>query len=425
MPAAGEILIPMSPEEAPFRIGDLVLDEAEVRQRRAYFEIGPEDERVLRDAHALLEPRAEDIIERFYEFLFEHEHTRRMLLDDGLLHRLKEIQKRYFHELFSGHYDRAYFKNRLCVGLAHNRIGLSPQWYLGAYRKYRDIVTGCLRDLYGARTDAYRRAAISLHKIIALDSSLAIDAYAFSAQEELARKAEELEEANRKLVEIDAAKRHMTGAIIHDLQNPLAGIIAFLQVLEARPAGLTEVEVRSLREALARCKDLSDLIMDVLQMNRAEEGHLDLYMENLDLAEITRNAVEAFSLVAEQGGRKLSFESSGDPVSVRSDQSLLRRILYNLLRNALQHTPGGTHVQVSVQPGPPWVISVRDDGPGIPNEMQDHMFEPGALRSAGFEVQSGVGLGFCKMAADALGITLHLQSEPGHTTCFCLKQRLD
>ncbi len=57
--------------------------------------------------------------------------------------------------------------------------------------------------------------------------------------------------------------------------------------------------------------------------------------------------------------------------------------------------------------------------------MQDHLFEPGALRSAGYQVQSGVGLGFCKMAADALGINLHLQSEPGHGTCFCLKQRLD
>ena len=415
----------MNSKDDPFRIGDLVLDEAEVRRRRAYFEIGPEDEKALLDAHALLEPRAGDIIEKFYEFLLTHEHTRRMLSDDGLVHRLKEIQKRYFHELTSGCYDRSYFENRLRVGLAHNRIGLGPQWYLGAYRKYRDIVTGFLRDLYGTEADAYRRTAVSLHKVIALDMSLAIDAYIFSAQEELARKAEELKAANRRLVEMDAAKRHMTGAIVHDLQNPLAGIIAFLQVLEARPAGLTEGENRSLREALARCTDLSDLIMDVLQMNRAEEGRLDLYMENLDLAEITRNAVEAFSLVAEQGGRKLSFESSGDPINARTDQSLLRRILYNLLRNALQHTPGGTHVQASVQPGPPWAISVRDNGPGIPQEMQDHLFEPGALRSAGYQVQSGVGLGFCKMAADALGINLHLQSEPGHGTCFCLKQRLD
>jgi signal transduction histidine kinase len=411
----------MSADDALFRIVDLVLDEAEVQRRMSYFEIDSEDEKVLVRAHDLLESHVEEIVERFYEFLLAHEHTRRLLSEQGLIERLKEIQRRYFHELTSGRYDRDYFENRLRVGLTHRRIGLSPQWYLGAFRKYRDIITGLLRDLYGSESVDYRRAAVSFHKIITLDMSLAIDAYAFSAQEELAQRAEALETANRRLVEIDAAKRHLTGAIVHDLQNPLAGIIAFLQVLEARPGGLTEVETRSLQEALARCNDLSDLIMDVLQMNRAEEGRLDLYMENVELGEITRSAVEAFSLVAEQGGKRLRFDSSGDPVNVRTDQSLLRRILYNLVRNALQHTPAGTQVQVSVKLGPPWVVSVRDNGPGIPTEIQDRLFEPGALRSAGYQVHSGVGLGFCKMAADALDMTLHLTSEPGQGTCFCLK----
>ncbi|MEE9218424.1 MAG: protoglobin domain-containing protein [Acidobacteriota bacterium] len=413
------------PEAEPFQIGKFVLTEEEVRRRRAFFEVDTEDERRLRAAERRLSGRLDEIIDRFYEFLLSQPHTRELLATPGLVQRLKGIQRRYFLELMSGCYDRAYFENRLRVGLAHCRFGLSPQWYIGTYRKFAQIVTRMLEESFGPEREEFLRTVRSLHKLISLDMSLAIDAYILLAQEELAQKARALEELNARLIEVDAAKRHLTGAIVHDLQNPLAGIIAFLQVLEGRPEGLTEVEQRSLKEALGRCNDLSDLIMDVLQMNRAEEGRLDLYLENVDLEEIARNSVEAFSLVAEQGDHRLNLRSQGGSLIVRADQGLLRRILYNLVRNALQHTPAGTRVEVGVRHGPPWILSVKDDGPGIPTAIQNHLFEPGALRSAGFQVQSGLGLGFCKMAADALGIRLKLRSKPGEGSCFCLEQLTD
>jgi signal transduction histidine kinase len=65
---------------------------------------------------------------------------------------------------------------------------------------------------------------------------------------------------------------------------------------------------------------------------------------------------------------------------------------------------------------------VADNGPGIPREIQDRIFEPGALRSAGLQVQSGLGLVFSKMAATSLGINLRLVSEPGQGACFLLEQ---
>jgi signal transduction histidine kinase len=278
-----------------------------------------------------------------------------------------------------------------------------------------------LRTTLGVGTPEGVAALQALTKIVFLDMSLAIDAYILSAQEELAKRAEELERANVDLRRLDAAKRHLTGAIVHDLQNPLAGIIAFLQVLGSRPQGLTDAEKRSLSEALARCNDLSTLILDVLQMNRAEEGRLELYLENLDLGEAGRHAVEAFTLVAEQSGKKLTYSGPGRGVTLRSDQSLLRRVLYNLIRNALQHTPAGTHVQVKVKAGPPWSVTVCDDGPGIPREIRERIFEPGALRSAGYQVQSGVGLVFCKRTASALGMNLRLSEECERGACFVLE----
>lgn len=408
--------------DKPFRVGRFLLTEEEVRKRKAFLEIQPEDEERLRRIHPLISQHVSEIVEKFYDFLVSHEPTREMLAAPGLVDRLKQIQIQYFKELTAGRYDYEYFRNRLRVGLAHYRFGLSPEWYLGAYQKYLALVARLLQETIGQNRPEFVRTLASLTKVVFMDMSLAIDTYILSAQEQLSQKAAALEAANAELHRLDSAKRHLTGAIVHDLQNPLAGIIAFLQVLENRPQGLTDVERRSLGEALARCNDLSTLILDVLQMNRAEEGKLDLYMESIDLTEIGRAAVEAFALVAEQGGRHLAFVGSNGPVIVRTDQSLLRRLLYNLIRNALQHTPAGTRVKVDVRAGPPWTVRVADNGPGIPLEIQDRIFEPGALRSAGFQVESGLGLVFSKMAAGSLGINLRLVSEPGQGACFLLEQ---
>src|SRR5207247_7939161 len=98
------------------------------------------------------------------------------------------IQTQYFLELTAGHYDLAYFENRLRVGLTHERIGLSPQWYLGAYDKYLQIVTDVLSIAYGRDYERFYRTSVSLTKVIFLHISIAIDAYTLSAQERLEQK---------------------------------------------------------------------------------------------------------------------------------------------------------------------------------------------------------------------------------------------
>jgi signal transduction histidine kinase len=183
---------------------------------------------------------------------------------------------------------------------------------------------------------------------------------------------------------------------------------------------------KALREALARCNDLSQLILNVLQLSRAEEGKLELYHENVDLAQVARGATEAFTLVADQGKRRLVFDAGDEPVMVRTDQSLLCRVLYNLIRNALRHTPEGTQVVVRVSPGPPPSISVHDDGPGIPPEVQAQIFEPfaaAARRRVGWGTDSGLGLSFCKMAAEALDMELRVESGSGKGATFVIEPR--
>ena len=407
-----------------FRIGSFMLTEEEVRRRKDYLEIREEDERLIREAHPYFEQQAGLMVERFYEYLLSHEHTRRILSQPGLIDRLKKVQTKYFLELTEGRYDLEYFENRLKVGLTHQRIGLAPQWYLGAYEKYFQIANEVLLEVFGGDRGRLLRICDALSKVIFLDMSLAIDAYTMSSSERLAEEASALAAANEKLRDLSIAKRRLTDAIVHDLQNPLSGIVAFLEVLRGKTEGLSSSEREALREALARCDDLSQLIINVLQLSRAEEGKLELYHEKVDLVPIARGAAEAFSLVAKQGGRRVVTHLDHGPVLVRTDQSLLRRILYNLIRNALRHTPRGTEVEIALASGPPTTLSVSDNGPGISPELAERISEPLPITSAvAGSPELGLGLSFCKMAAQALGMSLRAENGEDRGVVFVLQMK--
>ncbi len=407
-----------------FSIGSFNLTEEEVRKRKDYLEITEEDEELLRGAHLHLRAYAKEIADRFYDYLLSHSHTRTILSAPGLIERLKRLQQKYFNELTAGIYDIGYFENRLKVGLAHNRVGLDPEWYLGAYNRYLQIVSDIFSRVFESNHERYRRTITSLTKIIYLDMSLALDAYIISAKERLETQNTALQESNRKMGQLQEDKQQLTDMVVHDLQNPLAGIIAYLELLKTRPERLTLSEREALEEALRRCNDLVNMILNVLQVSRGEEGKLSTFMEQTDLAELARESVTAFRIVAEVDGRHLRVEAP-QSVSVKTDQALLRRILYNLVRNALRHTPKGTEVLVRVEA--PVRGSARlcviDNGPGVPPEVQPLLFErygSAALRSAGLRVDSGLGLAFCKAAADALGVNLSVQSDGHHGTTFAI-----
>ena len=397
---------------AMFTIGPYTLTEQEVAKRKAYLEISDADERRLREAHPHLERHTKAIIDRFYEYLLSHETTRAMLAAPGLVDRLKALQTKYFIELTSGEYGLAYFENRLRVGQVHHRIGLSPEWYLGAYVKYLHIASDVLSDAFGRDFERFYQAMISLTKIIYLDMGLALDAYHFSAQAGL-------QKTNEELRQLQAAKKQLTDMIVHDLQNPLTGISTALQVLGAEGGRFTESERDALEEALRRCQDLSQMIMNVLQVSRAEAGVLPTYFENLDLAQIAKEVADSFRRTAELGGRRIELDLP-TTLPVRTDQTLVRRILQNLIRNALRHTPTGTRVTLSTQGT---TVSVRDDGPGIPPDLQSKLFEPfgaAALRDANIRVDTGLGLPSCRVMAQAIGAELGVESDGRKGTCFTL-----
>ena len=171
------------------------MDEAERRRRKAFLgitEADAENVRKLRDAFA---EHARGFAERFYEHLLADPHTRAYLRDPEQLRRLKGLQAEYFAQLLDGVFDVPYFEGRLRVGVTHQRIGLSPVWYLGAYNQYIQLTFPMFVRAFGDDLEKVLPLLLSLVKVIFLDVGLALDTYFQEATAQLRQRNEELQQA--------------------------------------------------------------------------------------------------------------------------------------------------------------------------------------------------------------------------------------
>lgn len=164
-------------EMAPAMMVSLGLNETGIAARKTFLEFTDEDAARLRRLHARLAGTEQDFARRFYDHLLRFEETRRFIPDEASLDHLRTTQAQYFDTLTAGTYDADYVRHRLRVGLAHQRIGLETQWYLGAYAKY---LSDALPDLWQRLGDDPDRAIATLQsllKIVLFDMGLAMDTY--------------------------------------------------------------------------------------------------------------------------------------------------------------------------------------------------------------------------------------------------------
>jgi rsbT co-antagonist protein RsbR len=176
----------------------LRLDDHELANRLTFFELTPDDLARLASLREFAEQQTDAIVDAFYELILRHPETRKFFPDDTTVRRVKRHQRDYFVGLFGGKIDRAYAEDRARAGAAHERIGMAPKWYLGAYRRYLELLH---QRLYahlgrGPETDAAWEA---VQKVVFFDMSIAIDVYIAA--------------------NIDALKRHQ--AAIRELSTPV------------------------------------------------------------------------------------------------------------------------------------------------------------------------------------------------------------
>ena len=186
---------------------DLGIDDADIARRKAYLEFTDTDIARLTEFHRRLEDSGECafFVEAFYRHLQSFPETARFLRDPVTLARLKKAQGEYFHSLTAGAYGMGYVRHRLRVGLAHERIGLAPKWYLGAYNLYISRLVPKMQEYFGSDPRATRETLQALVKIIVFDMGLAIDTYIYAAQRAIRRTTERLAALNQVAIAVTSS----------------------------------------------------------------------------------------------------------------------------------------------------------------------------------------------------------------------------
>jgi rsbT co-antagonist protein RsbR len=179
----------------------LKLDEAELRSRRAFFQITDDDLARLAKLRPFAQKHTTEVVEDFYELLMSHPEMRKFFHDEATLRRVKRLQGEYFLALFTGKLDLAYVEDRLRVGAAHERIGLSPKFYLAAYRRYLELI---LKYMARDRDDHAEMQAdfIAVQKIVHFDVALAIDTYIAANLDALGRHQDAIRELSTPVIRV-------------------------------------------------------------------------------------------------------------------------------------------------------------------------------------------------------------------------------
>ncbi|UCC64735.1 MAG: GAF domain-containing protein [Anaerolineae bacterium] len=228
---------------------------------------------------------------------------------------------------------------------------------------------------------------------------------------------------------VESMREDMTGALVHDLRNPLTSLYMALQFLDQPDTDNLLSSQRAMVEiALHSTQRMSRLVNNILDVNRLESGRMALERVPILLDDFIAAVLRGQALLAAQ--KKLRLESDVPSMlpPAWADNRLIERTLENLVGNAIKFTPDGGWVKVAAQAiehkgdgqeaQPSEVsISVSDSGPGILPELQGRLFQKfvsGRQHGSG----SGLGLAFCKLVVEAHGGRIWVESEPDKGTTF-------
>ncbi|HEX5363200.1 MAG TPA: diguanylate cyclase, partial [Gallionella sp.] len=169
----------------PSLLDEIGIDAEEIALRQDFLSMDERDNALLRNMHATLEGQRGRLTEVFYEHLLRFPEIRPLLGDDAKLARLKSAQMKYFSQLTEGCYDQSYVENRLHIGVVHQRVGLTPKWYMSAYCKYLNEVVPLIMAQYADAPEQGLDACRALVKVIFFDMGLALDTYFHAEKKEL------------------------------------------------------------------------------------------------------------------------------------------------------------------------------------------------------------------------------------------------
>jgi signal transduction histidine kinase/ActR/RegA family two-component response regulator len=271
------------------------------------------------------------------------------------------------------------------------------------------VALGALR-LAGERAGLYDRAfgtaSRTLVEIVLLIGLVWLTAARISRHARRARAAEEA------LREADRRKDEFMATLAHELRNPLAPLRTSLEIARRNPGDAAAI-ARAHAVMQRQLDQMVHLVDDLLDINRIARGRIELRRQPVDVAQVVEKAIETSRPVIEAFGHQLEVvqpggaDAPGAAILVDGDVTRLVQVVANLLNNAAKYTDPGGHIRIAVERGAGDVrIKVRDDGAGVPPELQPTLFEMFSRSGTGRDGARGDGLG--------IGLSLVRQLVEGH-----------
>ena len=224
-----------------------------------------------------------------------------------------------------------------------------------------------------------------------------------------------------QVMELEKLRDGLVHMIVHDLRTPLTGITGGLQLVMDTDYD-TEVTQEFVPMALRSANTLIEMVSTLLDINKIESGEMELDLTSVDFGQVADFALDQVRGIAQERGQTLLFEIPADCPPIRADEEKLRQIVVNLVGNAIKFTQDGGEIKLSAVCGEDTLtFGVSDNGPGIPPEDRDRIFEKfGQVesRKSGRKHSTGLGLTFCKMVVEAHGGRIWVDSEVGKGSTF-------
>jgi len=265
-----------------------------------------------------------------------------------------------------------------------------------------------------------------LERMEAAAVSLAAGAYGsktgITQQDEIGKLASAIDQLSEKLLDAEGEREKLNqlrqafiASISHELRTPVTVLRGSLEALcdhvVDKPEQVEEYHRQMLSETIA----LERLVNDLMDLTRLENVDFPIEMQTVDLGNALDDAVRSARRIARAKNIEILVERSA-PVIITGDYGRLRQMLLIVLDNAVKFSPAGSAVEVRLTPE---LVSIRDNGPGIPPEDLPHIFDRFYRASTGRDTQgSGLGLAIAKRIAERHGVKIEVASEPGRGTEF-------
>jgi signal transduction histidine kinase len=234
--------------------------------------------------------------------------------------------------------------------------------------------------------------------------------------------AEELQRRAGERDQLDRMKDEFVLTASHELRSPLTSVQGFAELLLLEREKLSPGQAETVEVILDNTRHLVRLLNDLLDLARSDAGRLTIRPEPADAASLVEEAVRTMRAQFDSRRQTLGVEIETDLPQIEADRDRIRQVLVNLLTNANEYCPEGAGIEVKARHTDAEVeIDVIDNGPGIPEQQLEHIFERFSRGDAG-ETQrvggTGLGLAISKSLIELHGGTIGAESTPGSGSTF-------